>query len=165
MWSLSRLRRLLVCLLFCFRLRQAERRMWRILRRVRTCRRRRRQKKGVRSMNAPHLVIVDTFAPLNISAGAARSLWAARVCARRRAGYIWASLNWLTDDGRTVREYAAIRLGPGPNLLYLEGMPRKFRVRWSSWQGSGCVGTFDDFGRAFACLVDQARRYERAAGE
>lgn len=123
------------------------------------------------------LVIIDKFAPVGISAGAARSMWADRVRARRRGGYVSPCLDFWKSDGTIIREYVAVRRGNGPTLLYLEGAPYKrrewvrqhrapaFRVRWSSWKGSGCVGTFDDFGRAFACLVDQARRYERAAGK
>lgn len=121
------------------------------------------------------LIIIDEFAPVDTSVDVARSMWAARVRARRQAGFVWPCRDWWTGDGRIVREYAAIRRGNGPTVLYLEGMPHKrreglrqlrasaFRVRWSSWRGSGCVGTFEDFGQAYACLIDQARQYERAA--
>jgi len=119
------------------------------------------------------LVIIDKFEPLDISANVARDKWAARVRKRRRGGYVWPCRDWWTSEGQIVREYAAIRRGNGPTVLYLEGMPRKcrawlrqlracaFRVRWSSWRGSGCVGTFDDFGRAWACLIETAKEYDR----
>lgn len=121
------------------------------------------------------LVIVDKFEPLDISANVAREKWAARVRERRRLRYIspscdfyeWPELSW-----HILREYAEIRIGNGPALLRLEGMPHKrrgrrvqtraayFRVSRSGLD-SVCVGMFDDFGRAWACLIETAKEYGR----
>ena len=77
-------------------------------------------------MNAPHLVIVDTFAPLTTTAQQARQIWAGRVRARRAAHFLSPCRH------EAPRNCHKLRRGPnGPTLYQLGGVIRnRGPVRW-----------------------------------
>lgn len=83
-------------------------------------------------MNAPHLVIVDTFAPLTTTAQQARQIWAGRVRARRAARFLSPCWHEAPCSCHKLRIYAELRRGlNGPTLYQLGGVIRnRGPVRW-----------------------------------